>query len=118
MVGNFVMGQLYWITVLFSPSPLMSCMYLYYNWIRFCLLIKSTWHPQKRKNAKYTKTALKMVPATAPPSSGSLMEPIIDSWPVLNNKPRTDNITTANVESTVQKYALPLDTTAFIMRLG
>lgn len=41
----------------------------------------------------------------------------MDSWPVLNNKPRTDNITTANVESTVQKYALPLDTTAFIMEL-
>lgn len=67
------------------------------------------------KNAKYTKTAPNKVCATASPSSGSLVDPIMDSCPILNKYPMTDKITMANADKTVQKYAFPVDTTGFIM---
>lgn len=76
--------------------------------------MSNTWHPQNKKNAKYTKTAPKTVLATSAPFSGSLVDPTIDSCPILNKYPITDNITTPNTDNIVQKYAFPEDTTAFI----
>lgn len=85
-----------------------------YNRILLSLFIKNTWKPQNTKNARYTNTAPNTVFATSLPFSGSLTEPTIDSCSMLNKYPITERMTTPKIERIVQKYALPLDTTAFI----
>lgn len=58
------------------------------------------------KNAAYKAIAPKIVLATAGPSVGSFIDPIMVSWFVLNKNAITDKITIPNADITVQNQAL------------
>lgn len=60
----------------------------------------------------YTRTAVKMVPETALPSSGSDTPPVNSSWPVRYRRARTLRITMAKTERTV---LLELDVSRVMM---
>jgi len=59
-----------------------------------------------------------MVPATAAPSFGSSVDPMTVWALFLNIEPRTERMTIANTETTMQVQALPADTTGFMLDGG
>jgi len=60
-------------------------------------------------------TAEKTVAATAAPSLGSSVEPIIEWWFALKRAPMIERITIAKTDITMQLHACPTEKTGFIL---
>lgn len=82
---------------------------------RLALICRYPWKPQKTKKPAYMATAIKIDAATAPPSSGSSVWPIIEWWFFLKRLPSTERINMAKKDTTTQLHAFIEETTGFMM---